>query len=50
MHHQRPPGGHGFGLPKMSAIAEKYHSVLDVRYTQDTFTVQTALSLPAAGH
>ena len=43
------PEAHGFGLPKMSAIAEKYHSVLDVRYTQDTFTVQTALSLPAAG-
>ena len=43
------PEAHGFGLPKMSANAEKYHSVLDVRYTQDTFTVQTALSLPAAG-
>ena len=30
----------------MTAIAEKYHSILDVRYTDDTFLVQTALKLP----
>ena len=40
------PESHGFGIPKMTAIAEKYHSILDVRYTDDTFLVQTALKLP----
>ena len=41
------PDTHGFGLPQMSAIAEKYHSVLDISYTEgQIFTVQTALKLP----
>ncbi len=41
------PDTHGFGLPQMSAIAEKYHSVLDISYTEGhIFTVQTALKLP----
>lgn len=42
------PETHGFGIPKMSSIAEKYHSILDVRFTNDTFLVQTALKLPSA--
>lgn len=37
--------GHGFGLAQMRAIAEKYGSVLDISYTEDRFTVQTALKL-----
>ncbi|MGI6270539.1 MAG: sensor histidine kinase [Candidatus Howiella sp.] len=38
---------HGFGLRQMSAIAEKYHSVLDISYTEEQlFIVQTALKLP----
>lgn len=40
---------HGFGLPQMSAVAEKYGSLLDVQYTDDLFTVQTALRLPETG-
>ena len=32
----------------MSAVAEKYSSLLDVSYTDRVFTVQTALKLPAA--
>ena len=36
---------HGFGLRQMSAIAEKYHSIVDISYTNDVFTVQTALQL-----
>lgn len=40
------PDAHGFGLPQMSAIAQKYHSILDISYTANTFTVQTALKLP----
>ena len=42
------PEAHGFGLPQMSAVAEKYGSLLDVSYTDRVFTVQTALKLPAA--
>lgn len=38
---------HGFGLPQMSVVAEKYHSLLDISYTEDhVFIVQTALMLP----
>ena len=38
---------HGFGLPQMSVVAEKYHSLLDISYTADhVFIVQTALMLP----
>ena len=38
---------HGFGLTQMSAIAEKYHSMLDISYTNNgVFTIQTALQLP----
>lgn len=35
--------GHGFGLSQMRAVAEKYHSVLDVSWEEGRFTVQTAL-------
>lgn len=35
--------GHGFGLSQMRAVAEKYHSVLDVSWEEGCFTVQTAL-------
>lgn len=38
---------HGFGIPIMKSIAEKYHSLLDISYTQDgIFLVQTALRIP----
>lgn len=40
------PSLHGFGLEQMRAVAEKYGSVLDIRWTQERFTVQTALQLP----
>lgn len=36
---------HGFGLVQMREITEKYGSVLDVSYTNDCFTVQTALKM-----
>ncbi len=36
---------HGFGLPQMRAVAKKYHSILDIGYTENRFTVQTALKL-----
>lgn len=36
---------HGFGLAQMHAIAKKCGSVLDITYTDDRFTVQTALKL-----
>ncbi len=36
---------HGFGLKKMRSIAEKYHSVLDISYDENRFTVMTALKL-----
>ena len=38
-------GSHGFGIRQMESIAKKYGSVLNVSYTEDTFTVQTALHL-----
>lgn len=37
--------GHGFGIAKMRAVAEKYGSVLDVSFTDGRFTVQTALKI-----
>lgn len=38
---------HGFGLPQMTAIAEKYASLLDISQTEDhVFILQTALKLP----
>ena len=40
------PSSHGFGLAQMRAVAKKYESVLDVSWTQERFTVQTALQLP----
>ena len=41
------PEAHGFGLPQMSAVAERYHSLLDVSFTDDhVFIIQTALKLP----
>lgn len=43
------PELHGFGIAKMRAVAEKYHSILDIRYTDTVFTVQTALKLPEEG-
>ena len=39
------PDVHGFGLRQMRLVAEKYHSILDIRYTEDRFIVQTALKL-----
>jgi hypothetical protein len=36
---------HGFGLRQMRAVAEKYNSMLDVSYTEDSFIVRTALKL-----
>ncbi|MGN0342646.1 MAG: GHKL domain-containing protein [Roseburia sp.] len=41
------PELHGFGLTQMSAIAQKYHSILDINYSENNvFTVQTALKIP----
>ena len=41
------PEAHGFGLSQMSAVAERYHSLLDISFTDDhVFTAQTALKLP----
>lgn len=40
---------HGFGMRQMRAVAEKYHSILDVSYTDDVFTVQTALRTRRSG-
>ena len=37
---------HGFGFKQMNTIAEKYHSLLDISYTDNIFTIQTALKLP----
>lgn len=38
---------HGFGLKLMSAVAVRYHSMLDIFTSENqTFTVQTALKLP----
>ncbi|MGN1126036.1 MAG: ATP-binding protein [Ruminococcus sp.] len=41
------PEIHGFGLTQMSSIAQKYHSLLDINYSENNvFTVQTALKIP----
>lgn len=41
------PELHGFGLTQMSSIAQKYHSLLDINYSENNvFTVQTALKIP----
>ena len=40
---------HGFGLAQMRAVAEKYDSILDVSWTEDRFTVQTAPPVPGGG-
>ena len=37
--------GHGLGLGQMRAVAEKYHSMLDISCGGGRFTVQTALKL-----
>ena len=37
---------HGFGLAQMRSVAEKYDSILDVSWTEDRFTVQTAPQFP----
>ncbi|WP_454942432.1 ATP-binding protein [Evtepia sp.] len=42
------PAFHGFGLAQMRAVAEKYSSVLDISWTEERFTVQTALQNPLA--
>ena len=48
LHTTKPDNmAHGFGLPQMSAVAEKYHSLLNISYTEEhVFIVQTALKLP----
>lgn len=43
------PQAHGFGISQMTAVAERYHSILDISYTDTVFTVQTALKLPEDG-
>ena len=40
------PDSHGFGLTQMRAVAEKYGSILDVKWTEERFTFQTALQKP----
>lgn len=41
------PSSHGIGLRLMSNIAEKYHSLIHIMYTNDnSFVVQTALQIP----
>ena len=42
---KEPAGDHGLGLPQMRAVAEKYHSRLNIRYDQERFTVETALKI-----
>ena len=37
---------HGFGLPQMRAVVQKYKSALDLHYTDSTFMVQAALPVP----
>ncbi|MEG2001211.1 MAG: GHKL domain-containing protein [Evtepia sp.] len=39
-------GYHGYGLPAMRTIAEKYNSIIKIEYTQDMFSVKTNLQLP----
>lgn len=40
------PSSHGFSLTQMRSVARKYKSSLDVRWTKERFTVQTALQKP----
>ncbi len=40
-----PLPGHGYGLPQMRLTAKKYGGILDISWTADTFTAQTALNL-----
>lgn len=39
------PAAHHFGLSQMRAVSKKHHSILDISYTEDRFTIQTALKL-----
>ncbi len=40
------PGEHGLGLMQIRAVAEKYHSRLNISYDGETFTAETALQVP----
>lgn len=40
------PGEHGLGLMQMRAVAEKYHSRLNISSDDETFTAETALQVP----
>lgn len=40
------PNSHGFGMAQMRSVAEKYDSILDVNWTDNWFTVQTAPQFP----
>lgn len=44
---KRENAAHGFGIKQMRAVAEKYQSVLEISYTADVFTAQTALKTVA---
>lgn len=37
---------HGFGISTMELIAEKYHSVLSIHYSDQVFTLKTNLKIP----
>jgi len=37
---------HGFGIPAMQEIAEKYESTLSIRFDETSFSVTTALRFP----
>ena len=39
------PDKHGLGIKQMRQIADKYSSTLDISYTDDVFTIQTALKV-----
>lgn len=41
-----PHEEHGYGIRQMRQIAEKYGGTLELSWTGDTFTAQTALQLP----
>ena len=43
---KEPAAEHGLGLPQMRAVAEKYHSRLNIRCGRERFTVETALKIP----
>ncbi|MCH5264613.1 MAG: GHKL domain-containing protein [Lachnospiraceae bacterium] len=36
---------HGYGIQRMSQIVKKYHSILDISYTDTVFSVKTALKM-----